>query len=314
MLIERRLGLQVRKKRVHTGVHMSQVRRTSPVGYKYTAMTVRAMLASCWLLSASIEAALPECPPGTPPTAGKCADHCNLAGYYTRGDCEADSRCTWCYALSQYSAYAKCYNKENANLAQVCDGSLPGCTCDTFGGSAQEAEGSEGQRRLSESRAEGGGGGGDDDEAKAARKKRKLERMAEMAKEGGGGGSEGVAETGADGGGGGADDEAKAARTQRQLERMAKMAPEGGGGGFAETGVEAAGGGHDDEAKAARKKRKMERMAKMAEGGDDGGIEDEARERRRKLDTPEAKEARRKIKLAAMKRELRRLAETEDPE
>jgi len=56
MLIERRLGLQVRKKRVHTGVHsqclefdtqdtgpayntdavhMSQVRRTSPVGYKY---------------------------------------------------------------------------------------------------------------------------------------------------------------------------------------------------------------------------------------------------------------------------------------
>ena len=233
-------------------------------------MTVRALLASCWLLIASVEAALPECPPGTPPTAGKCADRCNLAGYYTRETCKADSRCTWCYALSQYSAYAKCYNKENANLKQICDGSLPGCTCDAFGGSAQEAERSEGQRRLSESRAVGGGGG-DDDEAKAARKKRKLERMAEMAKEVGGGGIEGVAETGAEGGG----------------------------------------GGDDDEAKAARKKRKLERMAKMAEGGEDGGIEVEARERRKKLDTPEAKEARRKIKLEAIKRELRRLAETE---
>ena len=48
-----------------------------------------------------------------------------------------------------------------------------------------------------------------------------------------------------------------------------------------------------------------------AEGGEDGGIEVEARERRKKLDTPEAKEARRKIKLEAIKRELRRLAETE---
>ena len=190
-------------------------------------MTVRALLASCWLLIASVEAALPECPPGTPPTAGKCADRCNLAGYYTRETCKADSRCTWCYALSQYSAYAKCYNKENANLKQICDGSLPGCTCDAFGGSAQEAERSEGQRRLSESRAVGGGGG------------------------------------------------------------------------------------DDDEAKAARKKRKLERMAKMAEGGEDGGIEVEARDRRKKLDTPEAKEARRKIKLEAIKRELRRLAETE---